>query len=167
MEAKDIIKNLEGSKEFKEWKKERKDSFLAHIFKMFDEANAGETQAGYYNKDDTITTFLIAGDGVKLMQSEEIFKKPDAKVLKLELKNIKVDIGKALKTADEIQQKEFKAHTPIKKILILQKLEVLGQVYNITFVTQSFNILNLKIDSGTGKISEKLFKPIMDFRTNG
>ena len=165
MEIKDTLKRLEESSEFKKWKKNHKDSFLAHIFKMLDDANRDDWQIGYYNKDDTITTFIITKDDIKIAETENIFKKPDAKIEKLEEEKIKIDITNALETAEKTQAKEYKQETPYKIITILQKLNI-GQVYNITYVTQSFKVLNFKIDSSTGKILKKTLQPIMDFKTS-
>ncbi|MBW3022928.1 hypothetical protein KY308_02405, partial [Candidatus Woesearchaeota archaeon] len=51
---------------------------------------------------------------------------------------------------------KYKTHIPIKRIAILQHLPI-GQVWNITYVTQSFNTLNIKINAETKEIvSDKL-----------
>ena len=165
MEILDVLKRLEENKEFKEWKKKNKDSFLAHIFKMLDDANRDDWQIGYYNKDDTITTFIITPDDIKIAETENIFKKPEAKIKELNKEKIKIDITEALQTAEKIQTKEYKQETPYKIITILQKLDI-GQVYNITYVTQSFKVLNLKIDSSNGKVLKKSLKSIMDFKAS-
>ena len=165
MEIKDVLKRLEQNKEFKEWKKKNKYSFLAHVFKMLDDANIDDWQIGYYNKDDTITTFIITPSDIKIAETENIFKKPEAKIKKLDKEKIKIDITEALQTAEKIQVTEYKAETPFKIITILQTLDI-GQVYNITYVTQSFKILNLKIDSSNGKVLKKSLNSIMDFKAS-
>jgi uncharacterized membrane protein YkoI len=165
MEIKDLIKRLEESKEFKDWKEKNKDSFLAHIFKMLDDANKDDWQIGFYNKDDTMTTFIITPADIKIAETENIFKKPEAKIQKLDLEKVKVDITKSLETAEKIQTTEYKQETPFKIITILQKLD-LGQVYNITYVTQTFKVLNFKIDAKNGKVLKKTLQTIMDFKAS-
>ena len=165
MEIKDLIKRLEESKEFKDWKEKNKDSFLAHIFKMLDDANKDDWQIGFYNKDDTMTTFIITPADIKIAETENIFKKPEAKIQKLDLEKVKVDITKSLETAEKIQTTEYKQETPFKIITILQKLD-LGQVYNITYVTQTFKVLNFKIDAKNGKVLKKKLQTIMDFKAS-
>jgi hypothetical protein len=165
MEIKDLIKRLEEGKEFKDWKEKNKDSFLAHIFKMLDDANKDDWQIGFYNKDDTMTTFIITPADIKIAETENIFKKPEAKIQKLDLEKVEVDITKALETAEKIQTTEYKQETPFKIITILQKLD-LGQVYNITYVTQTFKVLNFKIDSNNGKVLKKTLQTIMDFKAS-
>jgi len=165
MEIINLLGRLEKNKEFKEWKKKNKQSFLAHVFKMLDDANKDDWQVGYYNKDDTITTFIITPDDIKIAETENIFKKPEAKIKELNKEKIKIDITEALQTAEKIQVTEYKQETPFKIITILQKLDI-GQVYNITYVTQSFKVLNLKIDSSNGKVLKKSLKSIMDFKAS-
>lgn len=165
MEIIDLLTRLEKSKEFGEWKKKNKESFLAHVFKMLDDANIDDWQIGYYNKDDTITTFIITPAEIKIAETENIFKKPDVKIKKLEKKNIKIDITQALQTAEKIQTTEYSKETPFKIITILQKIDI-GQAYNITYVTQSFKTLNMKIDSTNGKVLKKSLQSIMDFKAS-
>jgi len=165
MEIIDLINRLEKSKEFKDWKEKNKESFLAHVFKLLDDANKDDWQIGYYNKDDTITTFIITPNEIKIAETENIFKKPEAKIKELEKNKIKIDITQALQTAEKIQTTEYKQETPFKIITILQKLD-LGQIYNVTYVTQTFKVLNLKIDSGTGKVLKKSLKSIMEFKAS-
>jgi len=165
MEIKNLLKRLRENKEFKEWKNQNKDSFLAHVFKLLDDANQDDWQIGFYNKDDTITSFIITPNDIKIAKTENIFKKPDAKVKPLDEKKIKIDITEALQTAEKIQTTEHKQETPMKIITILQKIDT-GQIYNITYVTQSFKILNFKIDSSTGKLLSKKLESIMDFKAS-
>lgn len=165
MEITDILDRLEKNKEFKEWKEKNKTSFLVHVFKLLDDANKDDWQVGYYNKDDTITTFIITPDDIKIAETENIFKKPEAKIRKLEKDKIKIDITQALQTAEKIQATEYKQEIPFKIITILQKLDI-GQVYNVTYITQSFKALNLKIDSSSGKVLKKTLQPIMEFKAS-
>ncbi len=165
MEILDILKRLEQDKGFKEWKGKHKGSFLAHVFKMLDDANRDDWQVGYYNKDDTITTFIITETDIKIAETENIFKRPDAKIKELKKEGIKTDIAEALQTAEKIQATEYKQEIPFKIITILQNLDV-GQVYNITYVTKSFKTLNIKVDSKTGKVKNKSLKSIMDFKAS-
>jgi len=165
MEILNVLKRLEEDKGFKEWKGKHKESFLAHVFKMLDDANIDDWQIGYYNKDDTITTFIMTKEDIKIAETENIFKRPDAKIKKLKKEEIKIEITEALQTAEKIQATEYKQEIPFKIITILQNIDV-GQVYNITYVTKSFKTLNIKVDSKTGKVIKKSLKSIMDFKAS-
>jgi len=157
MITKDIEK-LENNEKFKEWKTTHPDSYLAHFFKMF---GKDEPQLGYYNKDGTITTFIIA-DEITILPEAKVLQEHKQKLEPLETDKIKLSLDDAMQKAEDIQKKEYPQDTPIKKFAIIQHLEI-GQVFNITFLTQTFNTLNIKIDSETGEIKEKSLKKLMEF----
>ncbi len=150
MEFKEALKKLESSKEYKEFSKKNKACYLSYAFIMIDESVKEEWQIGYYNpKDDKVSTFAI-NEKITQNPEAEIFK-DDKKVLKLELADVKITLEKALDIAEKTQKEKYSPHTPFKKIIILQKLEI-GQVWNITYVTNTFKTLNMKIDSSSGKV---------------
>jgi hypothetical protein len=151
---------LETSKLFKEWRKDNPKSYLAHVFRMFDEANEKIWQFGYYNDDNTITTFILEDD-VKEVPHQEIFQKEKHKLEKLDVKKIKLDFSKALAKAQGVHSKKYSKHPIMKKIVILQTLDK-KQVYNITFVTQTMHTLNVHVDSSSGKILREELISLMD-----
>jgi uncharacterized protein YpmB len=51
---------------------------------------------------------------------------------------------------------------PTKKIFILQQKE--SPIWNITYLTQSLNILNMKINAETGQIIEEKIESAMNFQ---
>jgi hypothetical protein len=51
---------------------------------------------------------------------------------------------------------------PSKKIFILQQKE--SPIWNITYLTQSLNILNMKINAETGQIMEEKIESAMNFQ---
>ncbi|MFH0977916.1 MAG: hypothetical protein V1837_01305 [Candidatus Woesearchaeota archaeon] len=154
----ETYKTLEGSKEFKGWKAKHKQWFLSHIFTL----DEGESQIGFADlKGEKITTFLVKGGKTTIEQTDEIFKEPEKKLLELDLDKVKISQKKALENASELQQKEHSKHSVIKKIIILQNLEI-GQVYNITFVTNTFHTLNIKVDAQSGEIVEEKLSSIFD-----
>jgi len=53
---------------------------------------------------------------------------------------------------------------PVKIIAILQNLENLGNVWNLTFVIAAFNTLNMKINAENGKIVEHKLSSILSFK---
>ena len=160
--VKDYIKLLEEDKSFRDWKDSNPDSYLCHCFKMIDEANENEWQIGFYNPNDTITSFLVSEDSVQQMEESEVFKKPDAQVKELDLDKVKIDEKQAIGAAKEFAQKQYPKEVITKQILILQNLEI-GQVYNITLVTMAMNTLNIKVDSVTRDIVDNKLTSLMDF----
>jgi len=161
------IKRLESSQEFREHIKKNPDIFLAHVFYMFDEANKGVIQAGYYSKKkDTISTFIIEKEKICFNCEDRVFREQKTAIKPLDLSRVKIDVSEALEIADKMQKEKYPVHVPLKKIAILQHLPA-GQVWNITFLTQSFKTLNIKIDSETKKIiSENLVSIISQDSTS-
>lgn len=150
---KEKIKQLENSEIFKRWRNSNKNCHLAHVFILFDELNKNDWQIGYYNPDDHMITTFIVGKEISQNPPEEVFKEEEHIVKELLLSKVKIDAEKALETADKLQKEKYKTQIPFKKIAILQHLD-LGQVWNITYVTQSMQTLNIKIDSETGKVKQ-------------
>ena len=119
-----------------------------------------ENQAGYYSpKTDKIVTFNF--EPFKINPPEDLFKK-ESVVEKLELKDVKVSVKKAMETCEELRKKKYKKHKVGKKLIILQKLE--KPIYNITFITQSFFVINIKLDASNNKIIKETMKAAISFK---
>ncbi len=164
MKVKEIIKKLEEHSEFKEWRKENKDYYIAHVFSMLDEANKNSYQIGYSNPDSTkITTFIITDEDVQIAPDSEIFKKPGTTIEKLDVDEVKIDSEEALKTAEDCRKEHYASDNPSKMFFIVQKLDV-GQVYNFTFVTSTLKAINIKVATSDGKIVHHEETSLMDMR---
>jgi len=146
----EVIEKLEKSDIFISWKNEK--SYLAHAFRMHDEANKDIWQIGYFNPDkDTITVFVVDNE-ITQNPDAEVFKEQEKLVHKLDLKAVKVNEDDALSKAEDLVKEKYSAMTIMRSFMILQNLEEIGQVWNITFLTQQFKSINVKIDSSSGKI---------------
>tara|TARA_Y100000034_G_scaffold89696_1_gene107976 strand:- start:1416 stop:1868 length:453 start_codon:yes stop_codon:yes gene_type:complete len=139
-----LYKKLESSKIFKDWKNKHKDSFLCSYIVI------DKTQFDFYNKNDTITSFTV-DNNIEIKENEKIFKKTELK--ELDLNNIKLKE----KDAIEIVNKKYSKETFNKKIIILQNTE--EPFWNLTFITASLKILNVKIDMNK-KIIQETFEPL-------
>lgn len=163
MEIKEVIDKLCQNPEFKEWKKHDKECYLVHAFKMLDDLNENIWQIGYYNKkNDKITTFFIENDDIKIIPEEEVYKKEKKEIKKLDIKKVKISMQDSLKKANELLKNKYK-ESSMKTVLILQNIDE-GLVWNITFVTNSFKTLNVKIDANNGKILKHELTPLMEFK---
>ena len=141
---KELYKKLINSKIFKDWKEKNKDSFLCSYIVI------DKTQFDFYNKNDTITSFMV-DNNIEIKENEKIFKKTQLKELNLE--NIKLKEEKAL----EIVNKKYLKEKFTKKIIILQNT---GEPFwNLTFITASLKLLNVKIDMNE-KIIQETFEPL-------
>ena len=166
MEIKEALKKLEESSEFKEWKENNEDDYFSYAFCELN-GHGGAWQMGYYNKnEDKITTFIV-DEEIKVMPQQEVFKKPEMKVNKVELEKVKLSFAEIMDKASEFQKKEYPKEDVNKTIAILQNLEEFGDVWNITFITRSFNTLNVKVNAEDGKVLEHKLSSIFDLRKEG
>lgn len=163
MEIKAIIKKLSSNSEFKKWKQSNKDYYLVHCFKMLDEANEDEWQIGYYNsKKDSMVTFLVQKDDIKMVPEKDIFRKERQEIQEIKLEKVKLSLEKILDIAKDFTNKKYAGETRMKTIILLQHLDI-GQVWNITFLTNSFKTLNLKINSENGKVLKHELTSLLQF----
>ena len=165
MKLKDIIEKLEADSEFAKWKQENPDCFLAHAFMMMDQANANVWQIGFYNPEtDKITTFIIEGDDIKISPEAAIFKRPDAKVEKLDVSKVEIGSVEAIETAEKVMEQDYPKAVPMKMFFIIQSLPEHGTVYNITFITHDFKTVNIRISSEDGKVLLHKIDSILDMK---
>ena len=165
MEPAEAVASVEKNKVFKDWQKEHKSCFLSYIFTIIERGEDAPWLIGYYNqKEDSIASFEITGEKVTLKPEEKAFKEPEAKVYELELKKVKVKVDEVLDIVDKLQKEKYRAEVPVKVIVILQHLEKLGDVWNITYVSRTFKTLNVKVDAGTGKVVAEHLDSLFEFK---
>ena len=165
MDLKPSLKKLEESQDFKAWYKKNKSTYFSYAFKIPQEMGSNDWQFGFYNnKKDKIITFVITGDNIKIRPEEDIFKKEDMKVNEIQLDKVKLTFDNAIGKADEFQQKNFPKDKSIKTIAILQNSQEFGNLWNITYITEAFNTLNMKIDASNGRMLEHNLSSILSFR---
>ena len=164
MELKQALNALEQSRKFKDWQKKNISAYFSYAFKIIQEM-PNEWQLGFYDsKKDKITTFVIDKANIKIRPEEEIFKKENVKVNEVQLEKVNLAFDSVLEKANEFQQQNFPKDKSIKTISILQNIEELGNVWNITCITESFNTLNIKMDASSGKVIEHNLSSIFSFK---
>lgn len=158
----EILAKLEKTKEFLDWRRHDRLSYLAHIFIMLDENSERSLQIGYYNKDsDNMVVFIERKKGFEKSQEMGIFKKPEAVIDELDPKKVRIDFSEADAISKELKEKEYHNELLQREIQILQMLE--GRpVYNMTYITASFKILNIKVNAEDRTVESHMLKPIMD-----
>ena len=158
---KEALKILEKSQEFKEWKKNNPQDHLSYGMFIVEDKER-EWKIGYCNKENQLTSFNI-GKKITIEPDEEALQKKKQKILGLDKEKLKLDLAEAVAIANDTQKEEFATETPTKIVAIVQKLDI-GQIWNITFLTQSFNTLNFKIDSSNGNVIEKKISPLFQMQ---
>jgi hypothetical protein len=163
MEFKKALSKLKESSEFKKWRGKNKSNYFSYAFCELGDTG-GEWQIGYYNnEEDKITTFIV-DEKIKVLPQEEVFKKTDTKVNKVDLSKVTLTFSEIVDKATEFQKEKYPNEEADKIIAILQNLEEFGNIWNMTFITKRFNTLNIKISAGNGKVLEHKLSSIFDFR---
>jgi hypothetical protein len=151
MEVTNAIEKLEKSKEFASWRKDHSKAYLVHVFKMLDPANEKVWQIGYYNPTTNLISVFIVDAKIMKNEDAEVFKEQKKLVAPLQISTVSIDQAEALAKAKEILSENYKGSTLFKSFMILQNIDDIGQVWNITFLTQQFKTINVKVDSKTGE----------------
>lgn len=152
MNINEVLEKLENDDIFKLWRETNKEDILAHLFVMCEKENS--YQVGFYNKnDDKISTFIVE-DKVQLIPEQTIFKHEGAVIYELNPEEIKLDFEQALEKAEEVRKENYPNYNPMKKFFILQKLKD-KIVYNMTLVSQTLEVLNIKINAIDGSVVDQ------------
>lgn len=167
LNLKDSLEQVKNSPQFKNWLKENPKSHLCNFFKIADPKNLDEAnwQIDFYNPEkDRITSFMAEEDRISILESDsKIFKKKKTKVEELKLENVKINLNKALNIINKLKNKKYSNENINKIIIILQKIKI--PIWSITYLTTSFNILNVRIDAESGKIIKENLEPVLKFKT--
>ncbi|MFH1064853.1 MAG: hypothetical protein V1729_07245 [Candidatus Woesearchaeota archaeon] len=165
MKSLDVITKLRELQKFKEWKEKNKESNLVHLFIMIEPGKDIKYDIGFFDLKKSLMTSFLVDDTVKdaeVTETKEIFTQDNQKITPLELEKVKIGFEEAFETSRTLQKEKYRQHEPLKKIVILQNLPD-GQVWNITYITQTFQTLNMKIDAETGLVVEDSLHQIISF----
>ncbi len=159
MEIKKAYENLLSSEEYKSFLKNEKKSYLTHAAIITEASKKDGWEFGFYNKEtDKITTFTT--NPVKRHPEDEAFKKEGTTIKKLDLGKVETTYKEITSLAEQYRKKNHTSEQIIKIIAILQHLH--KQLWNITLITRSFSIINLKIDAKTKEMLSASKSSIMD-----
>ena len=163
MEFKTIIDKVESSNEFKTWKQDHQEAFLAHIFVMSEDPTQEGFQVGYYNSNsDKITSFLVHGDKIEQLPPSDILKDSKHKIQPLDMEQVKFTKEEVLAVANGCRELNYKEHPIMKAFFILQTIEN-TPTCNLTYFTHSFKTINIKIDATSGKITKHSLADLASF----
>ena len=156
----ETIKKAEESRAFREWHKANPDFYLAHAFTMLDEHEKKYNwELGYYSPSKDRLVVVETQPDVSIKAEEEVFKK-DGPVKPLGLKSAKVSVARAMEICDGLLKEKYSAQAITKRIILMQNLD--RQMYNVTLVTMSFSILNIRIDAQSGELISHNLQSIMN-----
>jgi len=78
------------------------------------------------------------------------------------MENVKISLNDAVQTAQALQKQKYPGDMVSKKIMVLQTLNNIP-TYNMTLITMTFKMINIRVDAATGNVLEEKMQPIMDF----
>lgn len=162
MELKEVILKLKSSSIFKDWEKSNADCFLAHAFVMLDNLNADIWQIGFFDsKKNLMNTFFVEGETIKVIPDQEVLKS-EIVIVPLDYEKVSVSVPVAMNLATSLLRKEYSAQNISKSFFIIQQSGSIP-IYNITFFTQAFKTINVKIDAVDGKILHHSLAAVAEF----
>lgn len=164
MDMRTAFQTLQDSAVFKQFHEEQAASYLAHAFIMLEGEAYGPWLFGYYSKDrDKITVFEVEKE-VKKAPEDDVFKRHKV-VLKLSLEGA-MDFGDARSKALEVKEKDYPNKVIAKTMAILQTIYE-GTVWNITFITNDFYLINIKLGAKDGEVKHQSIDSILSLKKEG
>lgn len=155
----EYIQEVEESEAFETFSRESPEAYLVHVFSNVKQGQDG-VEVGYYLPGkDAITVFTRAP--VKARPPEDVFKEHGT-VPRLEIGKVEVGFARARALADEYRKEHYPTHPVMQEICILQQMDV--PVWNMTLVTQTLNMLNLRIDAASGAVIRTDMQNILSLR---
>ena len=154
---------VEHSPDFIAWKEKHRDSFLCSFFRIRDGKNDDLLQVDFYNAhDDTMSSFVIE-HGVATLRHDnaEVLKKEGEVIQHLNLDHVTIEEHEALEKVEALCLRTYGQEKIIKFIIILQHKE--QPRWNISVLTHSLHLLNVKLDAQTGNIIEESFTHLLAF----
>lgn len=128
--------------------------FFTSDIKEIEESN---WQIDFYNKESNTITSYLMGINIEVVPNSEIFKEENTDIEDFKIEDVKISFKESLKVAKEHLKEEA-----TKIIVILQKQKDI--MWNISFVTKNFNLLNIKIDAINGKVIEEKLVSLISFK---
>ncbi|MEK6952156.1 MAG: hypothetical protein AABX29_04005 [Nanoarchaeota archaeon] len=157
MNLKQNLEKIQNSEVFKKWNKNN--AFLVSCFFL-----DNMWQFDFYSKKTKkISSFSLEGNSVKIIEEESaVFQKEQRDLEELDLDKIKIKLEETIKIIDKIKREMVPSETVSKRIIILQKINV--PLWNISYITSAFNLLNIKVNAINSEIIEKNFDSIISFK---
>ena len=130
-----------------------------------DSLNDNVWQIGYYSKEtDKLVVFENNNDLILIHPAEDALKKEEY-IQMLELDKLKISKSDAVSICDGVLKENYKYESLNKAIFLLQNLPEYGNVWNITIITETFSVINIKIDAITGKVVKHEKQNLMNWRS--
>ncbi len=165
MDVRELLAKLKEVPEFKDWYSSHPDAKPVHVFLMLEQGADVKYDMGFFDfKKEVMSSFLIDDkmEHAQVTETKEIFTKDNQTIKPLDEERLKIGFKEAFEISHKVQKEKYAQHEPIKEVVILQNIAE-GQVWNITYITKTFQTLNIKIDAETGNVVEDKLHQIFSF----
>jgi len=145
------MEKLKASPEFSRWRAKSPKDCLASAFTII-EGKEPQWQACFYDsKKDRVTTFTITGNLVSVQPESEVFKEPGKKMERIDEENVRIDLPQLISITSGLQREKYPSEKPMKIIAVLTGCGN-GALWSVTYLTQSFKTLVIKVDAKSGEV---------------
>ena len=146
--VKDAYSFLINSSLFVDFCESEKNYYFVHAFRTRAANDDSGWEFGFYSKKkDKIVVFEI--NPLKRREPEDVFK-AEKTIIPLDLDVVKIDFLDASISAKSLLDDIYSAELIIKEIVLLQNTD--SEVWNFTFITKAFNVINVKINAVSGSV---------------
>ena len=153
---KEKLKEIKESDKFKEWHEKHFHAYLCSVF-----ISEGLQFDFYDTETDKITSF----NEDEVLEEQEIFRKEKKKLVKLKLDDVKIKLEEVKKVIEKVLEEKGRVEKSTKDIIFLQVYE--GKViWNVTYITDCYNILNVKVDAKTGEVLFEKIESALSWKAN-
>lgn len=153
MNPNELLTKLKEDELHQNWNKEHPDNFLSHLFCQIDSECKLKSgwETGFFDPvSGKITVFVeLENKSFAIKPADDVFKKEDEKVEKLDLNGVKIALPTAIENCQTALKKDFPSEIPGDGFLTLQTIND-KVVWNFSFITKSLKFVNVKIDAETG-----------------
>jgi len=157
VDVKELVNKVLDSYAFRHWNK--KDNYLVSCFSLND-----EWDVNFYSKNSRKMTSFSIRKIIEIKNEDKVFHKGVNHPEKLDIRKVKISLGDALSKVNDIKEKEASEEKISNGIIILQQIGM--PMWNITYTTSGFNILNVKINASTGEVMDESFSNIFSLKKN-
>ena len=150
----EIFAQLQETRLFLDWKEKHPKGFLSHFFSSlsFLEESEMHWEVGFFDpQEEKITVFFQEEMNFSCRAPEKVFQEKDKSVEMLSLQEVKITLENALQLFTQELQQRYPALKVGQGFVVLQKLQE-NLLWNVSGMTTSFSVANLKMHAITGKI---------------
>jgi hypothetical protein len=124
-------------------------------------------QFGFFDDEtNQIYAYVVKEDSIEALPSSEAMKEPDSYLQTLNLADVEVLKIEAEYIALDFVAQKYNLPLGSVKIFLLQNDTQFGQIWNITLVTATFDVVNVKIHGKTGDILFDKKHSLLDMNAN-